>query len=592
MKVRSMKRVIGICVCLFVVGCAGGSSSGGSDESGEDRDVSVTEGGESAGETGETAETGKDAETGDDGSPEIPEGQNCAMETNAGCSAEKVCCDFGGIYNCVLPDDCQSSPEVLTCFNDTECDAGKECCKVQGLNYSECVDVGTCPDNVGTGGGAGCGPGDCAGAYVCCATGAGTDCLLQTSCTEEGGVMVCDATSDCMGGFECCDLGSVMGCVPGGACGGSGGTSGGGSGGGVASCTADVDCGAGEECCDPLGLGLGGTCVPQGTCGAGGSGGGGLGCAADADCGGGSQVCCDLMGVGLAFCLDQSLCPTGGGSGGGTGGGGAICTSDGDCSGTEICCDPIGLGLGGTCSEPADCGGGSGGGSGGGIGGDCSSWWDCGGDNVCCDSFLGTTCTPEMLCGLGGSEVGPKTACADESACGSGDACCDPLSEGQTFCAPKDLCPVDEEEGSCTGPSDCSGGQECCKGADGESSCADACGEDPETGGEAETGEEEETGGEAEGACTNPADTTILDGLGDAGLTEIGTSCGPGCFLSGDKAGCFGGCYADAGLSAECSACFGEIGACSMENCLDGFSADEACIEAVCQPAFDVCSGL
>jgi len=207
-------------------------------------------------------------------------------------------------------------------------------------------------------------------------------------------------------------------------------------------------------------------------------------------------------------------------------------------------------------------------------------------------------CSPELLCGFAGTELGPKTSCADSSTCGAGESCCDPFSEGQTFCAPQNLCGTTGVDDSCTADSDCSGGQVCCKDETGESTCEDACEAAEETGAE-ETGAEEtgaeETGGEGEtsaGACVNPADTALLDSLGEAGLTEIGESCGPGCFLSGDKKGCFGDCYSDNGFSDACSECFGEIGACTMDNCLDGFSADEACIEVECQPAFDACSGI
>ena len=75
-------------------------------------------------------------------------------------------------------------------------------------------------------------------------------------------------------------------------------------------------------------------------------------------------------------------------------------------------------------------------------------------------------------------------------------------------------------------------------------------------------------------------------------MNDLGWSCGPTCFLASDKNQCYVDCYADAGFSDECSVCFGNIGVCTLDNCLEGFSADEVCIEETCQPDFKACSGI
>jgi hypothetical protein len=96
----------------------------------------------------------------------------------------------------------------------------------------------------------------------------------------------------------------------------------------------------------------------------------------------------------------------------------------------------------------------------------------------------------------------------------------------------------------------------------------------------------------AEGACTNAADSALISGLGEEGVNDLGWSCGPTCFLAADQNECYVECYADAGFTAECSVCFGSIGVCTLDNCLKGFSADEVCIEELCQPAFKECAGI
>jgi hypothetical protein len=98
------------------------------------------------------------------------------------------------------------------------------------------------------------------------------------------------------------------------------------------------------------------------------------------------------------------------------------------------------------------------------------------------------------------------------------------------------------------------------------------------------------------GACTNDADGNVLASIDVAAVVE---GCAKGCILAGDKATCGGDCLAkEAGLSADCAACFGGNVACAFTKCTFecGFGTAEACLscqkEAGCFVEFESCAGL
>lgn len=79
---------------------------------------------------------------------------------------------------------------------------------------------------------------------------------------------------------------------------------------------------------------------------------------------------------------------------------------------------------------------------------------------------------------------------------------------------------------------------------------------------------------------------------------EVG-ECVPGCNMSEDIATCVSDCLAEAtGLSEECSACFGAVTGCAMENCMAECGSDPtgeeclACIDENCGADFETGSGL
>ncbi len=417
-------------------------------------------------------------------SGEAPVDNDCVLGTNEGCTGTDQCCDADGNLFCAPAGACKSATE--SCAVDEDCGPGLECCIDDEFNFSQCIPEGTCTleteeggpggeeggpggeeggqgggeeggqgggEEGGQGGGEeggpapSCTPGSCIGSYICCVTADTQECLLQTNCSGIGGVAACNTNSDCIPGLECCPLEGFQGCLPGGSCGG-GGSGGGGSGG---TCASDADCGAGEECCDVLGLGQG-TCGPIGSC----DGGGGFSqCTADTDCAAG-EVCCELLPGFGGSCLDAALCPGGGGSGGGLGG----CSSDADCAADEECCDPLGLGIGATCEPIGTCSGGPGG------GGACEGAGDCAFGQACCvDIFSGL---------LGGGEGACKSecelfdeelteSCSSDAQCDADQGCCDAYGTGSSFCAPTTWC-SGEVEGGTEG------------GADSDNSCKGLCG--------------------------------------------------------------------------------------------------------------------
>lgn len=385
------------------------------------------------------------SDTAEDGLDDGGVGAVCNVATNAGCLGGTICCPAGEEVECV-------SPGACACGSDADCGTGYECCDKAG-GGTKCVFQGLCDDTTsdvgepdagpdvspdgGGGGGANdpCEAGTCVGAFVCCATGAGATCQLPSQCQAQGGITLCGTLTPCGGGLQCCNLGSVEGCVPAGTCGG--GERGGNP------CTGDGDCSGGEICCDPFDTGQG-SCSPPAACNAG----GGAQCSSDADCGSG-QLCCDLGGIGVGLCLDPALvggtCPGGGGEGGlGT------CEVDEDCEVGESCCDLLGFfklcqtecfGSEGPVELPL-----------------CSLDEECADDQTCCDLYQSGAplCTPKATCELGLDE------CTVASDCAEGLGCCDPQETGKNYCSPANWCGGGGSDGSCTIDADCEEGQVCC----------------------------------------------------------------------------------------------------------------------------------
>ena len=98
------------------------------------------------------------------------------------------------------------------------------------------------------------------------------------------------------------------------------------------------------------------------------------------------------------------------------------------------------------------------------------------------------------------------------------------------------------------------------------------------------------------GACTNDADGGVLASIDVAKVVE---GCAKGCILDSDKAACGGDCLVEeAGLSADCAACFGGNVACAFTKCTFecGFGSVESCLDcqskAGCFVEFESCAGL
>lgn len=100
-----------------------------------------------------------------------------------------------------------------------------------------------------------------------------------------------------------------------------------------------------------------------------------------------------------------------------------------------------------------------------------------------------------------------------------------------------------------------------------------------------------------EGACTNDADVSTLEALGEAGLDDAIGGCVAMCFVPGSP-GC-GTCLSGAtGLSDMCVDCFVAITECTIASCVAQCAADPAsadcasCREMNCNAAFVECSGI
>ena len=100
------------------------------------------------------------------------------------------------------------------------------------------------------------------------------------------------------------------------------------------------------------------------------------------------------------------------------------------------------------------------------------------------------------------------------------------------------------------------------------------------------------------GACSNPADQTEFMSID---LIDLAMTCSSQCLLSSDPV-CEDLCVQDnTNLSAECSACSGELTRCGNDNCLSDCAAAlvggdtapcVACIEANCYADFSTCAGM
>ena len=100
---------------------------------------------------------------------------------------------------------------------------------------------------------------------------------------------------------------------------------------------------------------------------------------------------------------------------------------------------------------------------------------------------------------------------------------------------------------------------------------------------------------ESAGACDNQGDFDTLAGLQSTLESKIQT-CAFSCL--GQGASCAATCIEnETELSTACSACFGEVIACTISNCalqcIDASSAGcTTCRDTNCTPAFEACAGI
>jgi hypothetical protein len=107
----------------------------------------------------------------------------------------------------------------------------------------------------------------------------------------------------------------------------------------------------------------------------------------------------------------------------------------------------------------------------------------------------------------------------------------------------------------------------------------------------------EDTATPSAGACDNAADLAAFETAG--AIDGHVSACVSQCLTSGQlNATCYSGCVQQrTGLSAPCSACFGQVMQCTVTNCalrcLNPASADcTACRDEKCTPAFTECAGV
>ena len=95
--------------------------------------------------------------------------------------------------------------------------------------------------------------------------------------------------------------------------------------------------------------------------------------------------------------------------------------------------------------------------------------------------------------------------------------------------------------------------------------------------------------------CTNTADAGIWAAKGKAAFDADMNTCGKKCM---GAAPCVTKCIvATEGYTADCAACFGDLGGCTAKHCwsqcLGGESAKcTACTQTNCVPGFSSCSGI
>jgi hypothetical protein len=96
-------------------------------------------------------------------------------------------------------------------------------------------------------------------------------------------------------------------------------------------------------------------------------------------------------------------------------------------------------------------------------------------------------------------------------------------------------------------------------------------------------------------ACMNTADQVIWNTTGQKNFRDYMNICGKQCVGNHD---CTQSCVQKIeGYSDNCSDCFGDLGECSIKNCImqciggDTPSCEE-CISSNCDEGFKVCSGL
>jgi hypothetical protein len=101
------------------------------------------------------------------------------------------------------------------------------------------------------------------------------------------------------------------------------------------------------------------------------------------------------------------------------------------------------------------------------------------------------------------------------------------------------------------------------------------------------------------GACTNVADQAIINGT-TVDQDAVAGACASGCATSQEFGQCISDCMVtDAGLSEECSDCYGTAADCGktscMIQCMAGYES-QACIDCIenagCNSDFGTCSGI
>ncbi|NUN12590.1 MAG: hypothetical protein HUU55_03020 [Myxococcales bacterium] len=98
-------------------------------------------------------------------------------------------------------------------------------------------------------------------------------------------------------------------------------------------------------------------------------------------------------------------------------------------------------------------------------------------------------------------------------------------------------------------------------------------------------------------ACLNTAD---LAAMSNVNTGVIGSNCGVSCLFAGDPAACTATCVQNqTGVSGACASCFGDLVACTIDNCVSACATNPSssnCFvcqaNAGCTEAFNQCAGI